>query len=149
MRRILLSSVVYLAVPYFSTFSHKKILNTKCVFISCTTFYFLYNFLFPVQLFPEKCSHFKKNSAIFYLMYLSFHVKSRYYCQILNNIEFVGGFSKNPQIKNFMKIPAVVSCGQTDRWTDRYDEANLGRFSQYLRKRLKTLNRQFTCHKVT
>jgi hypothetical protein len=43
MRRIILSSVVRLALPYFSTLSHrrhdfrKKILDIKCVFLSLYT----------------------------------------------------------------------------------------------------------------
>jgi hypothetical protein len=45
-----------------------------------------------------------KNSEILSQTYLGLHVKYRYSCQILFNINFVGRFPKNPQILNFVRI---------------------------------------------
>jgi hypothetical protein len=59
MRRILLSSVACLAVPYFATLCHKRhnfwknLLNRKCVSVFSATF--VRNF-----------SHYEKNSEIYY-----------------------------------------------------------------------------------
>jgi len=65
---------------------------------------------------------------------------TRYSCQILRNLNFLEGFSKNTQISNLMKLLPVAaelfhSDGQdrtgqdrtdkqTERRTDRHDEAN-------------------------
>ena len=63
MRRIILSSVAYLAQPYFSTLSHKRhdfrkkaIEHKVCVLIFCTKFVI-------------NISHSKKNSARYYQKY--------------------------------------------------------------------------------
>jgi len=50
-------------------------------------------------------------------------------------LEFSGQMFENTQILNITKIHRVVvelfhTDGQTDRWTDRYDEAN-NFFSQF------------------
>ena len=126
---IILSSVVYLAVPYYIVF---------CGLSGCTILYCLLWSVWLYHIFPQSlikniehkmCSDFlyrffqkmflilRRIQRYFILMSVRFHVKCSYYCQILINLEFFDGVSKNFRIKNFMKIPAVAAadlCGRTD-----------------------------------
>jgi hypothetical protein len=67
------------------------------------------------------------------LTYIGLHVKYRYSCQILMELEFCRHiFEKSSNIKfhdNSSSGSRVVPCGQTDKWTDRRDAANRS-FSQ-------------------
>jgi hypothetical protein len=127
MRRIILSSVACLAVPYFSTLSHKghdfrkKVIERKmCVLIFSTTFVW-------------NISHSQKNSARYYRKCTQVFMKStRESCQILMKLEL-----SRHILENYIKFHEIVSiesrvvpCGRTDRQTDRHDEAN-SRFSQF------------------
>ena len=63
------------------------------------------------------------------VMHFGLHVKYPLFLHILIKLEFSRQIFQNTQISNFMKIrhssgSRVVSCGQTYRWTDRYDEAS-------------------------
>ena len=55
MRRVILSSVACLAVLYFSVLSHKrydfskKVIDIKCVLVSCTNFYEIFNIVRRIQ----------------------------------------------------------------------------------------------------
>jgi hypothetical protein len=115
-------SVVRLAVPYFSTLSHKRSDFTKK---KCKNLCFdlLFNFVGNI-------SHSKQNSARFTvnLHRASFNVPvilvSFYW-----NWNFLGIFSKNPYIKCNEDTPSgsrVVPCGRADR----HDE-DTNRFSQF------------------
>jgi hypothetical protein len=46
-----------------------------------------------------------------------------------SNVNFLGRFSKNPQIENFVKIRLLGAEFLVDRQKERHDEVN-GRFSQ-------------------
>jgi hypothetical protein len=69
-------------------------------------------------------------------MYTGLHVNNPLFLSDLNkNLNFLERFSKNIQISNFTKIRPVGTellhvDGQTDRQTDRHDEAN-SRFPQF------------------
>jgi hypothetical protein len=136
MRHVILSSVACLAVPYFSTLSHKqqdfrkKVTEHRmCVLISSTTFVW-------------NISHFRKNSERYYHKYTYvFTLSTRYSCQILMRFarNFLDRFSKNNIRfhKNACSGNTVVSCGRTDR----HDEANT-RFSQYFERVSRPNNRR-------
>jgi len=68
--------------------------------------------------------------------YVGLHVKYPLFLSDFNeNLNFLGRFSKNPHISNFVEIhPVGVELfhtdGRTDRQTDRHDEAN-SRFSKF------------------
>jgi hypothetical protein len=113
MRRIILSSVSGLALPYFSTLSHKrhdfwkekKIEHKMCALIFSTTFVW-------------NISHSKQNWARYHKC-TQFMYSTRYSCQILIKLEFSRQiFEKYPNIK-FHKNPSswsrVVPCGRTDK----------------------------------
>ena len=92
-------------------FSKKKVTENKC-------FDFLYS------------SKSKKKWARYdHKCLLGFIKSNNYPCQILMNLEFSRQILKNsPNMKvheNPSSESRVVPCGQTDRWTDRHDEANI------------------------
>jgi predicted transcriptional regulator len=111
MRRIILSSVACLAVPYFSALSHKlqdfrkKVTEYKmCVLILSTTFVW-------------NISHSKKNSVRYYHNCTQVFMSStRYSCQILIKLEFSRQLLE--KLSNFLKYPSsgsrVPPCVQTD-----------------------------------
>ena len=58
-------------------------------------------------------------------------LSTRYYCQIFMNLEFVGRFSKNTRIPNFVKIRQVgAELFQAGGQKDDHDDSNT-RFLQY------------------
>jgi predicted transcriptional regulator len=97
MRRIILSSAACLALPYFSSLSHKnhdfreKITEHRvCVFISSTTSVW-------------NVSHSKKNSARCHnCTQVSREVPI--IVRLWGNLNFLNRFSKNTQISNLIKI---------------------------------------------
>ena len=123
MIRIILSSVVCLAVHFFSTLSHKKarfwgenvIAHEMCRFFSTT---FVWNI-----------SHSKKNWASFSWLYVGLHMKYPLFLSDFNKTWiFSADFRK--MFLYFMKIRSVrTKLFQTDGRTDRYDEVN-NRFPQ-------------------
>ena len=58
--------------------------------------------------------------------YIDLQVSSRYSRQILMKFYFLDGFSKNIRMSNLIKFYYCepVTCGRTDRQTDRNDEAH-------------------------
>jgi hypothetical protein len=114
MCHVILSSVASLALPYFSTLTHKwhdfqKNIteHTMCVLIFSTTF--IWNI-----------SHSKKNwvrydhKSILVVMW-----STRYSCQISMKLVFSNRFLKNTQISNFMKIhPVGAKLFHADEQTD-------------------------------
>jgi hypothetical protein len=109
-----LSSVACLAVPYFSTFSHKRddfqkkmsVEHKACVLIFST--HFVWNISYP-----------KKNWAR-----CDFNWGTRHSCHILKKLEFSGQiFGKYSNIK-FHENPFSSSGFFPYVRTDRHDEAN-------------------------
>jgi hypothetical protein len=140
MRRIILSSVACLAVPYFSTLCHerwdcrgKKVIEHKmCILIFPTIFFW-------------SISHSKKHLSRYYHKYTSVLYMSVILCQILIRFELSRQiFEKYSNIKfqgNPSRRSRVVACRQTDR----HDEAK-SRFSPCCEKRLKTTNYKCKTH---
>ena len=108
MRRIILSTVACLAIPYFSTLSHKrydfrkKVQHKMCVLIFST------NFVLNI-------SRSEKNSARYCHKYENVLMLSiRYSCRILIKT----GFRQKVQISNFIKIrPVRAELLHADRQT--------------------------------
>ena len=76
-------------------------------------------------------------------MCVGLHVKSEFN----ETSNFLGRFSKNTQISNFIKIlPVGAELFHVKGRTDRYDEAN-DRFSQFYVERQKssTMGREIAC----
>jgi hypothetical protein len=129
MCHIIFSSVVSLAVPYFSIFSHKryyfrksKLLNIKCVF-----------FIFSTTLSKTFLILRRIRRDITINVHRSSCKMPDYSGQILMKIEFSRQmFEKYSNIK-FRENPFSGSLVVPCRRTDRHDEANF-RFSQFLRK---------------
>ena len=138
-RRVILSSVASLALPYFSTLSHKRnnfpgkfIGHKMCVLIFSTTFVW-------------DITHSKKNSARYYHKgtYVFFQ-NTRYSCQILMKLEFSRHIFEK-YIPNFVKIRPVEAVlfyqdGRTDGKTDRQKDMTTQSFFPILRTRLIKLN---------
>jgi predicted membrane protein len=128
-----LSSVACPALQYFSTLSHKrydfrgekKLLNTKCVLIFCTTFVW-------------NISHYEKEWARYdHRRLLVLMWSTGYSCQILMKFNHFDRFSKNTEISNIPPVGAELfhADTQTDRQTDgRTDMTKLA----ILRTRFKT-----------
>ena len=129
MRRIVSSSVACPSVPYFSTLFHngncfreKNLIERKIrVLILSTTF-------------VPNISHSKKNSARYIHKYKLPVILDKFQY----NLNFLGRFSKNNLISNFMKISPVLAellhaHLRADRQTDRHEEIN-SRLSQFLAK---------------
>jgi hypothetical protein len=144
MCRVLLSSVACTALPHFSILSHKEhhsrensIQHKMRVSIFFT--YFTWN-----------TSHSKNNSARYYLnvhrssrevplLYIGLHVKYPLFFSDFNETWSCSTHFRKISKLKFHENPSsgsrIISCGQTDRQTNRHDEAN-SRFS-ILRTRLK------------
>jgi hypothetical protein len=128
MRHIILSSVAYPVIKYFSTLCHKRTIFVKKSYWTWNVSWF------SLQLLSEEFIYFQKNSAI---VTINAYTSS---CRVLVilvrchwTLNFVDIFSKT-QISNFVKIRAVGvelshSCGRTDDETDGHDETS--RFSQF------------------
>jgi hypothetical protein len=119
MRRIILPSVACLAVPYFSTLSHKRrdfrITFTEhkmCVLIFCTTLSETFPILRRIQ--RDIIIHVHISSGKAPVTFVRFE----------RNLEVLNRFSENTQMSNFMKIRPVGAelffgpGGGTDRPTD-------------------------------
>ena len=107
-RRNILSSVVYPAVQYFPTFSHKG-----CGLLEKVTESQMWVLIFSTN-FVRNISHSKKNSARYYhkCTYIGLHVKCRYSWQILMKLTFS---RKDPQMPSFVKIlSAGAECFHAD-----------------------------------
>ena len=115
------------SLQYFPTLSHKrydfrkkKLLNTKCVF------------WFPLQLLSETFLILRRNERHTIKSFSGLHVK---YPLILSYFKetsffFSTGFRKILKHRISWKfVQWEPSCGLTDEWTDRHDEA-ISRFSQ-------------------
>jgi fucose 4-O-acetylase-like acetyltransferase len=132
LRRIMLSSVACLAVPYFSTLCHKRLdfwKKSYWTYNACLDF--LYNFetfLILRRIQRGIMINVHRSSCKVPVIVVGLYSN-------LNNLE---RFSKNSQTSNFMKIhPVGVDLfpaeRRTDRRTDRHDEAN-SRFSQFCQR---------------
>ena len=112
----ILSYVACLALPYFSTFSHKrhdflrkkKLLNTKCVF------------WFSLQLLSETFLVLRRTERdVIKKVNTSSSKVPFILVRFLSNFNFLDSFSKNCQISNFMKIrPEEAELFHADGWTD-------------------------------
>jgi hypothetical protein len=119
MHLFILSSMVCLAVPYFSrclindTTFGKKLLNIKCIFLFflqllSETFLILRRIDRDVNVLKSPC----KVPVILVRLYW--------------NLNFLDGFSKNCPISNFMKIrPVGAELLHADRWTGRQTDTNV------------------------
>ena len=115
MRRIILSPTPYPALPYFSTLSHKRhdfqkiLLNTRHVF------------WVPLQTFLEHFSLLRKIQRVIIKNVHSSSCKVPFlFVRFQWNINFLGRFSKNSQISNFMQFrPVGGELFLADRHTDR------------------------------
>jgi len=113
MRHIILSPVAYLAVPSFSTFSHKRhdfrksIEHKSCVFILST-------------ITVQNLSYSKKRDISINACRLSGTVPV-ILVRFGRNLNFIDTFSKNPYIRNFIKIsPEGDEVSTAGEWrTDR------------------------------
>jgi len=122
-RRIILSSLACLTVPYFSTLSHKRhdfrkmLLNIKCLF------------WFSLQRLSERFLILRRirRDIIINSYRSSCYVATRYSNHILRKLALSGQFLKNIQFHENQS-----SGSRVDSWgrTDRQDEAN-SRFSQF------------------
>jgi hypothetical protein len=138
MRRIILSAVARLALPYFPTLSHKRhdfwgekvIEHTMCVLILSTAFFW-------------NISHSKKNPARYYHTCTQVLMWSiRYSCQILMKHEFSWQiFDKCSNIKFHGSPVGASCCMRTDGRTDResHDEPS-SRFSLFCERASKVYN---------
>jgi hypothetical protein len=124
MRPIVLSSAAYLAVPRFSTLSHKRHdfwenVNEHAICASIFSTALSQTFLIARRI---------ERDAIKNLHWSSFKVH-RITCQTLKKLTFVGRILKNAQTPNFMKIrPIEAKLFHADRrrdaLTDRHGAAN-------------------------
>jgi hypothetical protein len=111
-RRIILSAVASLAVPYLSVLSHKRhdFRIKVCEHKDCF-FNFFYNFCLEHFSFDEELSE------ILSYMYLGLHVKYRYSRPVLMKFEFSRQvFEKYPNIQcheNQFSGSRVGPCGRT------------------------------------
>ena len=118
MRHVILTSVPCLAVPYFSTlYPHlhycreKKLLNIKCAFWFYTQL--LSVTFFILRTIQRDIVHALRPSCRVRVILVIFY----------RNLNSLGGFSKNNQISNFMKVGGLeaellASDGRMDRRTD-------------------------------
>jgi len=115
MRRIILSTVLCPAVPYFSTLSHKRHDFNKNIIDHEMSFDFRYSFCLKSFSFQEKLSE------LLPWMCIGLQVKYPLFPSYLIILEFfIDGFSKNIQMSNFMKIcPVGVELFHADRRTWR------------------------------
>ena len=126
LRHIILSSVVYLTLPYFSRLSHKLPHFRKNVIPHEINFNFLYTSVWRI-------SHSIQNSARYYKCTLVF----MYPCQILIELEHSRQiFEKSSNIQ-FHENPSIGSRanrqtkdGHTTRCKDRYGNSD-GHFSKF------------------
>jgi len=109
---IILSFLACLALPCFSTFSHKRNCGVKRVTEHKICFDFLI-FFFKFLLLRRSERDVIMN-VYWYLCKVSVIL---YKCKW--NLNFLDRFSKNSQVSNFMKIRPVGA-----EWTNRHDEAN-------------------------
>ena len=89
----------------------------------------MYGLIFSTN-FVWTISHCKKNAATYCHKRTSvFMWSTRYFCQILINLEFYQQMCKNNKMSNFMKVRQVgAELFHAD--SDRHDEAN-SRFSKF------------------
>ena len=136
--RIVLPSVVCLAVPYFSTVSYKRHVFGKVYWTEKRVLIFSTNIVWNI-------SRSKKNSARYYhkCTYV-FMWSAVILVRFEWNLNFLDRFSKNTQILNFMKIrPVEAELFHVDRRTDGHDEAG-SRFWKFCERAWKLLSlRQF------
>ena len=117
-RHILLSFVVSLAPPHFSTLSHKRHDFRKESYLQWNvSFDLLYN------VYQKNFSFKEEFSEILSYMWKRLYVKYPFIFSDFNETWiFSTNFRKNVNIKfhqNPFSGSQAVSCGQTDGWTDR------------------------------
>jgi hypothetical protein len=112
MRRIILTSVAYMTLPYFSTLSHKRH-GIRKKLIEHKMCFFLQNL--SERLFTLR--------RIWRDIVINVH---RFSCKLpvtLVKLEFLDGVSKNTQMSYLMKIlPHAARCSAQ---TERHDDANV------------------------
>jgi len=144
---ILLPSVASLALPYYSTLSHKhKIWKKKSYWTWNVCFDFLYNFCLKTFLLPRRIQR-----DIIINACRPSNKMTRYPWWILIKCEFCKNLPKNMPISNFMKIHSVgAQLFRADGCTDWHDVVNR-QFSQFCKragkKTVRMLNRVvWTCN---